>query len=200
MGLFSFTTCDTDESIPCEFAEHENTGKKVFFLMPDGQPNLEEENYGGYGVFGGVDVYNWLARQNIPIPKYSDPEDIRVAGVYLDSDSFKIYQLGKNFVFYDVSFVLVEHIKTLLTEKFGKIKVKVVKTYAEPVSFFDGKSINDIRDITELLGINTLKISDLMTITHHIKLSFNPVAKYEHEGKSGSCEYQGFMYPEHEEY
>ena len=53
MGLFSWLTSDTEESI--------RVGEKrtVYCILPNGE-SLEEKCYEGYGVFGGVDVHMLL--------------------------------------------------------------------------------------------------------------------------------------------
>lgn len=61
MGLFSWKTQDTNRSISCEGSSrptfkvvmHDNNGNKWI-----------EDNYEGYGVFGGKDYYELLAEMN----------------------------------------------------------------------------------------------------------------------------------------
>lgn len=61
MGLFSWITQDTNRSIPCEGASRPTF--KV--TMTDNLGNKwTEENYQGYGVFGGKDFYELLAEMN----------------------------------------------------------------------------------------------------------------------------------------
>ena len=78
MGFFSWKTQDTNRSIPCEGASrptfkvvmHDNKGKKWI-----------ENNYEGYGVFGGKDYYELLAEMNGEFR--NDPEIARAAGINL---------------------------------------------------------------------------------------------------------------------
>lgn len=65
MGFFSWKTADTDESIANIHAEHKNTGKTVYLLQPNNQKPIEQHGYEGFGVFGGVSVFAWLAKMNI---------------------------------------------------------------------------------------------------------------------------------------
>lgn len=61
MGFFSWKTCDTDESIA-----NIHSGKPVFtvhMITPDGRVFTENE-YDGYGEFGGKDFYELLAELN----------------------------------------------------------------------------------------------------------------------------------------
>lgn len=76
MGLFSWKTQDTDRSIPCNCASrptfkvvmHDNKGNKWI-----------EEDYEGYGVFGGKDYYELLAEMNGEF--IDDPERSRAKGI-----------------------------------------------------------------------------------------------------------------------
>jgi len=62
MGFFSWMTCDTNESISNQFSSR--GAKTVYLLQPNGEPSIKEDNYEGYGDFGGVDAYVWLAEAN----------------------------------------------------------------------------------------------------------------------------------------
>ena len=61
MGLFSWETQDTNRSIPCS-----GSPRKTFpVTMIDDKGNKWIENdYEGYGVFGGKDFYELLAEMN----------------------------------------------------------------------------------------------------------------------------------------
>jgi len=61
MGFFSFLTNDTDESILCKYSSmHTFT-----IYMLDNKGNVWiENNYEGYGVFGGKDIYQLIAEMN----------------------------------------------------------------------------------------------------------------------------------------
>ena len=63
MGFFSWKTADTNESILNRFAceDHGIPVKTVYLLQPNGLPPIEETSYEGYGVFGEIDAYSWLA-------------------------------------------------------------------------------------------------------------------------------------------
>lgn len=71
MGFFSWLTADTRESVMnC----HTNECRTVYMLQPNGEPPIEEKSYDGYGVFGGVDAYDWLVYRN------GIPERLRTEG------------------------------------------------------------------------------------------------------------------------
>lgn len=60
MGQFSWVTQDTFKSI-----RNNVTGRKAKAFMHDNKGNVwEENNYEGYGVFGGKDFYQLLAEMN----------------------------------------------------------------------------------------------------------------------------------------
>jgi len=61
MGFFSWKTMDTDTSIPSQYSN-----RKTFRVqMLDNKGNVwTEDNYEGYGRFGGKDFYELLAEMN----------------------------------------------------------------------------------------------------------------------------------------
>jgi len=61
MGFFSWRTQDTDRSIANQFSSR----KPFTVYMHDNEGNVyREDNYEGYGDFGGVDYYELVARMN----------------------------------------------------------------------------------------------------------------------------------------
>jgi hypothetical protein len=61
MGFFSWNTCDTGESIANQFSNRPTF--TVHMITPDGGV-FTEEDYEGYGEFGGKDFYELLAELN----------------------------------------------------------------------------------------------------------------------------------------
>jgi hypothetical protein len=61
MGFFSWRTQDTDRSIPNVFSDR--TPFKVVMVDDKGNKYVEE-NYNGYGEFGGKDFYELLDEMN----------------------------------------------------------------------------------------------------------------------------------------
>ena len=60
MGVFSWKTQDTDESIPAS-----GSNRKTFTVyMSDGNNTWKEDDYEGYGEFGGKDYYALLDEMN----------------------------------------------------------------------------------------------------------------------------------------
>lgn len=63
MGCFSWITSDTNKSISSY--DSCRGSFPVYLLCPDGT-KIKEENYEGYGIFGGRDAYALVAIWNIP--------------------------------------------------------------------------------------------------------------------------------------
>jgi hypothetical protein len=61
MGFFSWNTCDTGESIANQFSNRPTF--TVHMITPDGGV-FTEEDYEGYGEFGGKDFYELIAELN----------------------------------------------------------------------------------------------------------------------------------------
>ena len=64
MGFFSWMTCDTNRSISNTYSSRGTF--PVYVLIPKefGGGHIEEDNYEGYGVFGGHDIYCLVAQWN----------------------------------------------------------------------------------------------------------------------------------------
>ena len=60
MGVFSWKTQDTGESIPASGSNRE----PFTVYMSDGNNTWKEDNYEGYGEFGGKDYYALLDEMN----------------------------------------------------------------------------------------------------------------------------------------
>jgi len=89
MGFFSWKTADTQEPIRNVYSG--SPRRTVYMLQPGGKPPIEEKGYEGYGVFGGVDAYEWLARKNLPKDevkrlKALGGEELRHRGISLECD------------------------------------------------------------------------------------------------------------------
>jgi len=61
MGFFSWHTQDTGRSIANQFS---NEPTFVVFMLDNKGNSWVEDNYEGYGVFGGKDFYELLAEMN----------------------------------------------------------------------------------------------------------------------------------------
>jgi hypothetical protein len=77
MGFFSWLTCDTGESIANAHSGRETF--EVHMITPDGRV-FTENNYDGYGVFGGKDFYELLGELNGLGPNRSAAIDLCFEG------------------------------------------------------------------------------------------------------------------------
>ena len=62
MGFFSWKTQDTNRSISNSFSKR--GAFTVFMVNPITKESYKEDDYEGYGVFGGKDYYELLAEMN----------------------------------------------------------------------------------------------------------------------------------------
>ncbi|GIU40864.1 hypothetical protein TUM3794_19780 [Shewanella colwelliana] len=103
MGFFSWNTSDTNESIANIHSGHPNATRTVYMLQPGGKEPIECRAYEGYGVFGGVDAFAWLAKFNSEQAKsldlFEDCEELRKIGIdlFFKNRSSIIYPLKFSF-------------------------------------------------------------------------------------------------------
>jgi len=83
MGCYSWKTADTKETI---YNMATDKCRPVYLLQPGGLPPIFEGAYEGYGVFGGIHAYAWLAKQNASL-------------FYKDLNEKEITSLGLNLQF-----------------------------------------------------------------------------------------------------
>lgn len=177
MGFFSWLTADTRSSIANSHSQRPT--RTVYLLQPEGKAPIREDNYEGYGVFGEVDAYDWLARQNIPAERLQglSEDDIREMGVTLDCGSYYVdTQDGTKHSIFHKGSALID----------PEIKVHLV-TYDTPIEHFGGATGN------ELIASGRL-ISRAFHIEKPLKFSYDPNARYEDLDASPSCEEQGYFY------
>ena len=95
MGFFSWKTQDTDRSIPSQYSN-----RKTFRVqMLDNKGNVwTEDNYEGYGVFGGKDYYELLAEMNGITNE--DTDRLRGAGISLAFSKGNHSGVGTDGVYY----------------------------------------------------------------------------------------------------
>lgn len=180
MGMFSWLTADTDVSI----SSSHNAMPPVYLLQPGGKEPIMEELYDGYGHFGGVDAYEWLAKENLSpelLKAYLDDSprnELRVLGIGLEMGRyFYCPETGDNWVVFHVGYAwLLPNAKA----HYG--------TYEEIIEGF-GASANDLIKTGRFVE---KRFSD--SVRYPLKFSFNPKAKYEDLPASEGCENQGFLY------
>lgn len=203
MGYFSWLTADTLESIPVAGCDHpDHPSREVWLLQPNGECAIHEPSYQGYGVFGGIDAYQWLALHNLPphlLPPASRGEaaaasrmapngfmtrvltrdELRTVGVSLAHSSWiEDPETGRRMTVFhhgpDIIDPTIEHLAL---------------TWAQPVPGYDGASAN------ELVAQGRV-VKKQFDIAVPLKFSFDPHAIYENLPASQDCEHQGIYYPE----
>ncbi len=162
MGFFSWKTADTDESIMNCYGSDCRT---VYLLQPDGD-HIQEKAYPGYGVFGGVDAYEWLAEKNLGISE-------RNLGITLTYGA-RYYQIGEKMY---CCFNSIDSLRLLLPEN----DFIVFGSYEEKVN---GKTFNDREPI---------KVKP--EVKFPLKFSFNSNANYDDLPGSEDCPLQGHFAP-----
>ena len=79
MGMFSWVTSDTKRAI---VNNAYGTPFTVFMTAPDGR-QWREDDYEGYGVFGGKDIYALIAELNCPDDCFGNEHRDRALGINL---------------------------------------------------------------------------------------------------------------------
>lgn len=181
MGYFSWLTADTQESIACVASGRKI--KTVYLLQPNGAAPIAEPAYEGFGVFGGVDAYEWLARQNVAqsiIDALSDDE-IRCVGLNLDCGTHLFVDKRTN------ERVSIFHpVPAVFSARFFPVR------FDEPLDAYAGATAN------ELIEQGRLEPTTLVDVRYPLKFSFREGAVYEDLTASKSDPAQGFFYGEAE--
>lgn len=176
MGYFSWLTADKKESIRHGF------NKEVYLLQPNGQNPIEETFYEGFGEFGGVDAYEWLAINNLPknylekakkLMQENSNYELRDIGIYLDSKYFIDTRDNKKYCYNPFTAALFN-----------------LHVFANYECDINGSTPNKLRE--EKIWI-AHEVSELIGgIKYPLKFSFNKNAIYEDLKPSKDCPNQGF--------
>lgn len=184
MGHFSFVTADTHRTIPLAHHEIADPPKQVYLLMPDEEP-LQVGLYQGNGVFGGIDVHEWMAQANashlgISVDDW-DFEERRRLGTFLDSGAVYRDAHGQLWVVCCPEF-----------EFFARFGVKVASgNYGQPVTE-GSKTPNELIDSGEW---EELSPSNFGLVKYFIKLTEEPLGYWSVPASSRSAT-QGEITPE----
>jgi hypothetical protein len=171
MGFFSFKTADTEESIPASASGM--SMKPVYLLQPNGKKPIREDHYEGYGVFGGVDCYEWLSKAN--------NLKSRNLAVYADAESY--YEDDNNY--YACEIELSENdLRTVVPDQDKHIVM--FDDYA--VVMKNGLNVKDMVK-QKLIRPQTYQLA------FPLKFSFDENAVYENLTASKECEFNGYDYP-----
>jgi hypothetical protein len=148
-------------------------------LQPNGE-NIEETEYEGYGEFGGVDAYVWLAEQNIDKAILERAKElnieIRDLGIYLDYRYYTDTRNGKKY-----SYVFSNLFEDL--NGFSNYGVEI-----------DGVEVNEL--IKTSVWIEKPMSDYLGEIKTPLKFSYEADADYNSLPASKTADNQGFFYEE----
>jgi len=179
MGFFSWQTSDTKESIGNTHTSH---CKTVYLLQPNGEPPIKETQYNGYGVFGGVDAYDWLAEHNLP--KSEVQKIIDSGGSY----ALRIHAI-ENFAPFASVYIFQDTGKILRRSEV--IDLENGMTYETKQERFGGRSINELIESGDVV---TELMSDHNLVEYPLKFSFDEHAVYENLPAAEDCPNQGFFF------
>jgi hypothetical protein len=175
MGFFSWMTSDTDESIMSRYSDYPVS--TVYMLSPGGGKSHREDNYEGYGVFGGVDAFVHLAKTNLPAERLEglDDDALRMVGCALEAGYYERTDDGtKHQIFHPGTDIIDPGIT------YHGV------TYDVPIEAFGGRSANEmIRD--------GLLVERRFAIAYPLKFSKAADAVYEDLPPSRDCPCQGFF-------
>lgn len=206
MGFFSWLTGDTNESVPVSHSDHpDHPHRPVYLLQPNGAPTICEPSYEGFGIFGGVNAYEWIGRHNLPphlllpaengepdpapvmasngfMTRVLKPGQITSIGITLDvGDYLEDPENGRKMAIFHSGPELID--PTI---------VHLGITWDQPVPGYAGMGANDL-----VASGRLVRRSFEMAVP--LKLSFDPEARYEDVGPSANCPDQGFFYPSEED-
>lgn len=189
MGFFSSLTADTKESIA---NVHAGGSPTVYMLQPNGAAPIAEPEYDGYGVWGGVDQYEWLADMNAPSlgldlsrMDFEAKRDIGLSLVY----GAVMYMPAR-----DEYFSIWRDYRPVLAT-LGIECTFIDENYA--ALFEDTRqTINDLISSGDMVS---KPISSLVNAPYALKFSFNPDAVYEDLPPSLDCPHQGYFFPDEDE-
>jgi hypothetical protein len=181
MGFFSWYTSDTNKSIPSHYSSR--TTFKVNVITEDGQV-FTEDNYEGYGVFGGKDIYTLCGEMN----GHKGNTDEETRDNYFNKVWLKGVKKGNKKYTYGIDF---DNYQTPIEAEGGKTANQLSEDGWE--SFGDSAEFSYWAD----LGFKMPKIVEV--------IQADPTNKEEWKKYWDSLEYpascpdQGFFYPDDED-
>jgi len=188
MGVFSWITSDTKRSIPAW-----GSGRApipVYLLSPTGE-RYQETDYDGYGIFGGVDAYEMVAKWNaehlklIDWFKNADLEERRSLGIFLTVGS--VYEDVETGQRWSVMFNF---------PCFEDWDIKVAPgNYGQPI----GDGLPTPNALISAKRWRILDPVDVGLLKYPIKLVQSPDISYDAVAASEPCPNQGFFYDDEDE-
>ncbi len=181
MGMFSWLTADTQETIANIHSGHPNAGRPVYLLRPDGKPPVCEPAYEGYGFFNRACAYKWLARNNTRFNSHHI--GVLLAHGDVARDRHGVYYMYGN----DADE------QALLREALNEDVAVVSYNSGDDMIVIDGekKTYNDW--VTDG-GLMEITYRELVGIKYPLKFSFDKHAQYDALPESRNCPNQGMFY------
>lgn len=179
MGFFSWKTADDNRSI---YNTHSDRGAtEVYLIQPDGRPGIHEPDYEGYGVFGGVDAYVWLARENLPAERLVPfPDDAGISDITVRGIGIALAFGYKVHVPTGTKFVTRNRCAPIIDPEI----VDLQSMWGEPVAMFGGRTLKEVTDAGEVEQRS-------FPIPFPLKFSCDEHAVYENLPASEDCPQQG---------
>jgi len=185
MGFFSWHTSDTKRSIPNHFSNR--AVFPVYMITEDCQVYLEK-NYGGYGHFGGKDIYVLIAELN---GITGSTHEKRIAAIDLTHQTYIVSADGtrryKQGLTKDADFFNWE--KDKLKAEGNKSANQLVEEKLFTIEYPNGYGD---WNIAATKGIKLPKLVENLPGKKHWVKTWNTLPYPE------SCQYQGYFYPEME--
>lgn len=183
MGFFSWKTADTRGSIWNKFTKK---CRPVYLLQPDGKKPIYEPAYEGYGRFGGVDAYAWLALNNLPsivTRSLATDEELRMLGITIAFGFSSV-------IIQNVPFVLRDEEAALLA--LGVIdsssRYVICESHGDELHF--NGEIMSVNEAKKRFGCQEIPKPKLK---RPLKFSFKESANYESLPASKDCPNQGYF-------
>lgn len=175
MGFFSWLTADDNQSIA---NVHSNKAvRTVYLLQPEingkREPAIVETRYEGFGVFGGVNAYAWLAARN-----FGDASLINTA-IFAECGEYHTHG--------DSIFICSMHMREA---EFRKI----IATDRRVVEFQNFEQVLPCGNTPNQLIARGVWFANKIELQYPLKFSFNPNAVYENLPPSENCPDQGYFY------
>lgn len=191
MGFFSYNTCDTQKSIANNYStRHTFT---VHLITEDGQV-FTENDYEGYGDFGGKDIFSLTSQINGFVGTEDEAREhffknITKSG-FISADG-KEYLCGKDFKDYESPIPeLGGYTANQLIE--GGFKTQAVDNSFEIIKGCKKVELFEFADLAAA-GYKVPKIVENLPSKEHWVDEFAALPHLE------DCEFQGFFYPEDED-
>ena len=214
MGFFSWKTADTKESIGNISSAKSHTKKhgNVYLLQPYA-PAICESGYDGYGFFGGVDAYFWLASKNITEPQFmrlidevfnsrikSDikaiTEQLNYKGMFTMADDERAFLESKKLQYENLLQLDAEDLSELKKALYALLKTGDFseESYEALQENSEQRVDIDYEFFFDMLRCWGIKMEKDKSLIYPLKFSFNKGALYADYPASEWCEYQGFFY------